>query len=257
MKTNLSKAAPNGRFNQDIHFLDGPSSRGKEFSFVWKAMLQFIKGFRTLHFTGPCIAVFGSARIEEGHPFYQQSYEIGKRIAEMGFTVMTGGGPGIMEAANRGAFENGGQSVGCTIKLPREQKNNPYMHASVDFSYFFVRKVLLVKYSYAFVVLPGGFGTLDELFETLTLIQTGILHNFPVVVIGKDYYAELWVSIEKMIQEGTIDSKDLQLIKLTDDLDEAIAHIENYIKKNYIIKPKPKAWWLLGEKSSWSQTKVY
>lgn len=257
----MSAVKPNNsgktKFNQDIHFLEGPSSRGKEFSFVWKAMVQFIKGFRTLHFVGPCISVFGSARTHEQHPVYHQAYEIGKKIAAMGFTVMTGGGPGVMEAANRGAFENGGQSVGCTIRLPREQKNNPYMHQSVDFSYFFVRKVLLVKYSHAFVVLPGGFGTLDELFETLTLIQTGILHNFPVVVIGSNYYAELWVFIEKMIQEGTIDSKDLHLIKVTDDIDEAMKHIESYIQNHYQIRPKPKAWWILGERSYTAQTKVY
>jgi uncharacterized protein (TIGR00730 family) len=255
-KVNPATAAKQ-KFNQDIHFLDGPSSRGKEFSFVWKAMYQFIRGFRTLHFVGPCISVFGSARTEPSHPVYKQSYEIGKRIAAMGFTVMTGGGPGVMEAANKGAFENGGQSVGCTIRLPREQKNNAYMHRSVDFSYFFVRKVLLVKYSHAFVVMPGGFGTLDELFETLTLIQTGILHNFPVVVIGSNYYAELWVFIEKMIQEGTIDSKDLHLIKVTDNIDEAMKHIESYIQHHYQIRPKPRAWWILGERSSMPQTRVY
>ncbi|MBK8699168.1 MAG: TIGR00730 family Rossman fold protein [Saprospiraceae bacterium] len=238
------------RFNEDEHFLDGPSSRGKEFSFIWKAMFQFIRGFRTLHFVGPCISVFGSARIKSDDPRYSQAYEIGKRVAEMGFTVMTGGGPGIMEAANKGAFENGGTSVGCTIKLPKEQSSNPYMHTSVDFSYFFIRKVLLMKYSHAFVVLPGGFGTLDELFETLTLIQTGILHNFPVVVLGTEYYDCLWIFIEKMIDEGTIDSKDLHLIKLTDDIDDAMNHIANYINANYKIRKKPKAWWLLGEYSS-------
>ncbi|HRG22504.1 MAG TPA: TIGR00730 family Rossman fold protein [Saprospiraceae bacterium] len=253
----ISQPATKKLFNQDINFLDGPSSRGRELSFVWKAMVQFIKGFRTLHFVGPCISVFGSARTGEGHPVYQKSYEVGKKIAGLGFTVMTGGGPGVMEAANRGAFENGGQSVGCTIKLPKEQTNNPYMHRSVDFSYFFVRKVLLVKYSHAFVVMPGGFGTIDELFETLTLIQTGILHNFPVVVIGKDYYSDLWIFIEKMIQEKTINPADLDLLLLTDDIDEGMAYIEHYIKNHYQIRPKPTAWWILGERSSKTQTRVY
>jgi uncharacterized protein (TIGR00730 family) len=156
--------------------------------------------------------------------------------------VMTGGGPGIMEAANRGAFERGGVSVGCTIKLPREQESNPYMTRVVDFDYFFVRKVLLTKYSYAFVVMPGGFGTLDELFETLTLIQTGTVHQFPVVIMGKEYYKDVHEMIHKMIEEKTISPNDHHLIKFTDDPAEAIEHIRHFIRKNY--KVLRKAWWL-------------
>ncbi len=228
-------------------FLDGPSGRGKELFFSLKVFAQFIKGFRALHFVGPCISVFGSARFEAGHKNYELSYEIGKRIALLGFTVMTGGGPGVMEAANKGAFENGGTSVGCTIKLPKEQIANPYMHKVVHMDYFFVRKVLLVKYSYAFIILPGGFGTLDEMFETLTLIQTSIINNFPVVVMDKNYYLNLVQLIEKMVEEKTIHAKDLTLLLFTDDIDKAIEHINEYISLNYRIKDKPKKWWLLGE----------
>ena len=231
--------------NADSQFLSGPNSRGKELLFLIKAFFQFIKGFRKLHFIGPCVTVFGSARFNEANQNYQNAREIGKALAEMGFAVMTGGGPGIMEAANRGAYESGGQSIGCTIKLPKEQVSNPYMTRVVDFDYFFVRKVLLTKYSYAFVVMPGGFGTMDELFETLTLIQTGILHNFPVVIMGKDYYQDIWEMIQKMIAEKTISPNDQHLIKFTDNLDEALEHIRNFINLNY--KVKVKASWILGE----------
>ncbi len=171
---------------------------------------------------------------------------IGTSLAEMGFAVMTGGGPGIMEAANRGAMEAGGQSIGCTIKLPKEQVSNPYMTRIVDFDYFFVRKVLLTKYSYAFIVMPGGYGTLDELFETLTLIQTGILHNFPVVIMDKSYYTDINELMQKMIREKTISHDDQHLVKFTDSVDEALKHIQSFIQKNY--KVKYKASWLLGER---------
>src|SRR5690606_9521096 len=147
---------------------------------------------------------FGSARFDENHEYYKKAYGFGKAIAEMGGTVMTGGGPGIMEAANRGAFENGGRSVGCNIILPHEQHPNPYMHKWVLIKYFFVRKVLLLKYSYGFVVMPGGLGTMDELFETATLIQTKTIKNFPIVIFGKEYYEPLKSLLEKMINEKTI-----------------------------------------------------
>src|SRR5581483_2406870 len=153
-------------------YLEGPKSRRYELAFAWRVFRQFIKGFRTLHFVGPCITVFGSARFKEDHVYYEKAREMGRQIAAMGFTTMTGGGPGIMEAANRGAFENGGSSVGCNIQLPFEQKPNPYVNKSITFEHFFVRKVLMVKYSYAFIIMPGGFGTMDEFFETLTLVQT-------------------------------------------------------------------------------------
>jgi len=231
----------------DSQFLSGPNSRGKELLFLVKVFFQFIRGFRKLHFIGPCVTVFGSARFNEVNPYYQQARTMGQLLSEMGFAVMTGGGPGIMEAANRGAYEAGGKSIGCTIKLPKEQSSNPYMTRIVDFDYFFIRKVLLTKYSYAFVVMPGGFGTLDELFETVTLIQTGILHNFPVVIMGKEYYTDILEMINKMISEKTISPDDQHLILFTDDVNEACEHIRSFINTNYIVKIK--ASWILGERS--------
>ena len=225
-------------------YLDGPKSRSYELLFAIKVFRQFIRAFRTLHFIGPCITVFGSARFKEDHPFYIAAREFGKRIAELGFTTVTGGGPGIMEAANRGAFENKGLSVGCNIVLPHEQKENPYLHKSVTFDYFFVRKAMLQKYSYAFIIMPGGFGTMDEFFETLTLVQTGIITQFPLVLYGKEYYKELMATIEGMVGAQTISPGDLKLVLLTDDIDEAINHISKYITTNYSIKHRKKLWWL-------------
>jgi uncharacterized protein (TIGR00730 family) len=237
---------PQKIINAESHFLSGPDSRGREFLFLIKVFFQFLRGFRYLHFIGPCITVFGSARFSNENRYYRQAYDIGKMLAKMGFGVVTGGGPGIMEAANKGAKEAGGVSVGCTIKLPKEQEHNAYIDTIVDFDYFFIRKVLLTKYSYAFIVFPGGFGTLDELFETLTLIQTGTLHNFPVVIVGKEYFHEIRAMIDKMIAEKTISPDDEHLILFTDDLDEAEAHIRQYIRSHYKIVRKP-LWWL-GEK---------
>ena len=219
-------------------YLEGPKSRGYELNFAWRVFWQFIKGFRTLHFVGPCITVFGSARFDEQHEYYQTAREFGKSIADTGFTTMTGGGPGIMEAANRGAFENGGTSVGCNIQLPFEQKPNPYMHKSITFEHFFVRKVLMIKYSYAFIILPGGFGTMDEFFETLTLVQTKTISEFPIVIFGKEYFKELWDYLEFMVDEGTISPNDLKLVLMTDSMDEAMTHINTYIKKNYKVKQR-------------------
>lgn len=230
-------------------FLEGPKSRGYELSFAFRVFFQFIKGMRNLHFVGPCITVFGSARFKEGSPYYEKAREVGRAIAEMGFTTMTGGGPGIMEAANRGAFEAGGRSVGCNIELPFEQSPNPYMQTCISIRYFFVRKVLLLKYSYAFVVLPGGWGTMDEMFETLTLVQTGMIHNFPVVLMGKDYYQPLMDYLHFMAEQKTISESDLQYVKLTDDIEEAMAHIRAYILTNYQIKKRNKPVWWLFEKA--------
>jgi uncharacterized protein (TIGR00730 family) len=153
-----------------------------------------------------------------------------------------------MEAANRGAFENGGQSFGCNIVLPFEQKENPYLHRSVTFEHFFVRKVLLVKYSYAFVIMPGGFGTMDELFETLTLVQTKTITRFPVILFGKDYYQPLMDVFKKMEDDGTISAEDLDLLLFTDDVDEAMAHIQRYIRSNYQVKPRRRLWWLFEKR---------
>ena len=229
-------------------FLEGPKSRSYEFNFAFRIFSQFIKGFRTLHFVGPCITVFGSARFKENHPYYSVAREFGKRISDLGLTVMTGGGPGMMEAANRGAFENGGMSVGCNIRLPFEQKPNKYMNKWLTFDYFFVRKVMMVKYSYAFIIMPGGFGTMDEFFETLTLVQTKIVTQFPIVLYGKAYYKELWEYLEYMAQQGTINREDLSLVLLTDDVNDAITHIRTYIKKNYKLKPRKKKWWFFEKR---------
>lgn len=229
-------------------FLEGPKSRGYELSFAFRVFWQFLKGFRNLHFIGPCVTVFGSARFKEDHIYYQLAREIGKRIAELGMTTMTGGGPGIMEAANRGAFENGGKSVGCNIRLPFEQKANPYMQKWVTFEHFFVRKVLLVKYSYAFIIMPGGFGTMDELFETLTLVQTQTITRFPIVLFGKEYYQPMMEMVDAMIEEGTVSRDDINLVYLTDSVDEAINYIHNYIRENYQVKPRRRRWWLFEKR---------
>ncbi len=225
-------------------YLEGPKSRTYELGFAWRVFKQMIKGFRTLHFVGPCITVFGSARFKEDHPYYYDARKFGKRIAEMGFTVMTGGGPGVMEAANRGAFESGGRSIGCNIQLPFEQQPNPYVQTTITFEHFFVRKVMLVKYSYAFIIMPGGFGTMDEFFETLTLVQTNTITQFPIVLFGKQFYKELLEYMEYLAIQGTINKEDLSLVLVTDSIDEAMDHIKKYIRENYQIKPRKKMWWL-------------
>jgi uncharacterized protein (TIGR00730 family) len=229
-------------------YLDGPKSRGYELAFAWKVFNQFIMGFRNLHFMGPCITVFGSARFKEDHEYYICAQEFGKRIAQIGFTTMTGGGPGIMEAANRGAYENGGMSVGCNIRLPFEQVSNKYLHRSVVFEHFFVRKALLIKYSYAFIIMPGGFGTMDEFFETLTLVQTKTITGFPMILFGKSFYNELWEAMQDMAQKGTISKEDMDLVLFTDDVGEAMEHITKYIKTNYKIKPRKRFWWLFEKR---------
>jgi len=226
-------------------YLEGPKPRKYELLFAFQVFWEFIRGFRKLHFVGPCITVFGSARFKEGHEYYEQAREVGRQIAKIGMTVMTGGGPGIMEAANRGAFESGGYSVGCNVTLPFEQYPNSYMHKWVQMNHFFVRKTLLLKYSYSFVVMPGGWGTMDELFETLTLVQTAVINNFPVVLIGKKYYEPLIGYFKMMIAEGTIAEKDLDLVLLTDDVTEGIAHIKKYLSDNYKRhKVRKPIWWL-------------
>jgi uncharacterized protein (TIGR00730 family) len=229
-------------------YLDGPQSRRFELRFAWNVFKQILTANRALYFAGPCITVFGSARFKEDHPYYGIAREFGKCIARIGFTVMTGGGPGIMEAANRGAFEQGGKSVGCNIRLPMEQQPNKYMQKWITFDYFFLRKVMLLKYSYAFIVMPGGFGTMDELFNTLTLIQTKSITRFPVVLFGKSYYQPLVDTIQKMVGEGTILTEDLDLLLVTDEVDEAMNHINSYLSSNYDLMKKRKAFWWLFEK---------
>ena len=172
-------------------FLEGPHGRGFELGRAFRIFRELIHGFRSLHFVGPCVTVFGSARFPATHPYYALTRELGAIIAQAKFAVMTGGGPGLMEAANRGAKEANGVSIGCNIVLPQEQEPNRYLDKWVEFRYFFVRKLMLVKYSYGFVAAPGGFGTLDELFEVATLIQTGKIRNFPVVLLGVEYWSPL------------------------------------------------------------------
>jgi uncharacterized protein (TIGR00730 family) len=225
-------------------YLEGPKSRGYELAFAFRVFRQFIKGFRVLHFAGPCITVFGSARFKPDHPYYAAAKEFGKRIAGIGFTTMTGGGPGIMEAANKGAYEYGGKSVGCNIRLPFEQIPNKYVNTTITFEHFFIRKVMLIKYSYAFIIMPGGFGTMDEFFETLTLVQTRTIANFPIVLYGKEYYKPLREMLGWMAEQGTISKEDLTLVLITDDINEGMDHIKNYIEKNYKIKARRHKWWL-------------
>lgn len=212
------------RNREHEQFLAGPLSRLAEFKRVTRIGAEFVRGFRALHFVGPCVTVFGSARFPDQHPYYDLGRRVGGEIARLGLTTMTGGGPGIMEAANRGAREAGGPSIGCNIELPHEQEPNRYLDKFVSFRYFFVRKVMLVKYSCAFVVLPGGFGTLDEMFEALTLVQTGKIKSFPVVLMGTEYWAPLLDFLRgTLAQRGTIDPKDLDLLTVTDSIDDASA----------------------------------
>jgi uncharacterized protein (TIGR00730 family) len=232
------------------YFLEGPKSRSAEAWMLLRTVYEFLRGFRRLHFVGPCVTVFGSARFKEDHQYYQLAREVGAALANIGFTVMTGGGPGIMEAANRGAKEAGGASVGCNIVLPFEQKPNPYLDTMLEFRYFFVRKVMLVKYSYAFVVLPGGVGTMDELFEALTLIQTRKILDFPIVLMGRAYYEPMMSFLERMVEAKTIGEADLKLLMVTDSVDEAIAHIEKFGVEKFKLKKTPKPMLVLGEKEA-------
>jgi uncharacterized protein (TIGR00730 family) len=204
-------------------FLHGRLPRSEELESAVRFFLEFLHGFDRLDFEGPCVTVFGSARFGEGHPHYEMARALGRRLAEAGYVVMTGGGPGIMEAANRGAKEGGGVSLGCNIRLPREQKPNAWLDRFVQLDHFFVRKVMLVKYSTAFVVMPGGFGTLDEAFEVLTLIQTGKLERFPVIAMGRSFWSHLRAFVrDTLIAEATIDPQELELLQVTDDVEEAV-----------------------------------
>jgi len=236
---------------RELRFLTGPQSRGFELRLAIHVFIEFIRGFRALHFVGPCVTVFGSARFKEDHRYYQLSREVGACLAEAGFTVMTGGGPGVMEAANRGAKDVGGKSIGCNIELPHEQKHNPYLDTMVEFQHFFVRKTMLVKYSYAFIAMPGGFGTFDELFEALTLMQTGKIQDFPVVLMDKAFWEPLVETMlkERLLAEKTIAPKDLDLFLLTDSPQEAVRHIRSVAMRRFGLTygPTVKRRWFLGE----------
>lgn len=249
------KGNGNGWNNEDRYLLEGPRSRTAEFFRVLRIMAEFIRGFRALHFVGPCVSVFGSARFDENHRYYKLAREVGAAIARKGFTVLTGGGPGIMEAANRGAKDVAGRSIGCNIILPQEQGANPYVDKTVTFRYFFVRKVMLVKYSQAFFILPGGFGTMDEAFEATTLIQTRKIFDFPVVFMGVDYWRPLFDLLRGMVEARTIDPGDLEKLVLTDSVDEAMQRLgtcpslpheeddERVVTRQWLLRPwskKPK-----------------
>lgn len=216
---------------KEIQFFEGPQSRWNDFKYALSVFFEFIKGFRALHFVGPCVTIFGSARFKEDHPFYEQARKLSGEIARLGFTIMTGGGPGIMEAANRGAKEVGGKSVGCNIVLPHEQKHNDYLDKWVDIKFFFIRKMLLIKYSYAFIVMPGGFGTLDEFYDALTLVQTKKIKMFPIIIFDRDFYEEIIKHAQKMNTAGTISPTDEKLFFVTDSIPDAI----NYIKEKSIV----------------------
>lgn len=226
-------------------YMDSPKARVKELRFAIRVFREFIRAFRTFHFVDPCITVFGSARFKEGNPYYEAAMKFGEKIAELGFTTITGGGPGIMEAANRGAFNKKGISIGCNVKLPFEQKLNPWTNKSLTFDHFFIRKVIMVKYSYAFIILPGGFGTMDEFFETLTLVQTRTITKFPIVLYGVSYFQPLIAYLHLMAKQHTIAKEDLDLVLLTDDINQAMEHIRKYVLSNYQIRKKRKRlWWL-------------
>lgn len=235
----------------EIRFLEGPQDRFKDFKYALSVFFEFIKGFRALHFVGPCITVFGSARFKEDHEYYQQARKLSGEIAKLGFTIMTGGGPGIMEAANRGAKDVGGRSVGCNIVLPHEQHRNPYLDKWVDIKYFFLRKTLLIKYSYAFIVMPGGFGTLDEFFEALTLVQTKKISTFPIIIFDQDFYKKILEHNNRMREAGTILAADEKLYFVTDSIDKTIAYIKEKSIMAFGLKymqPKKPFWGFLEKR---------
>jgi len=202
---------------------------------IFKILAEFVEGFEKLSKIDPAVTVFGSARVKETDPHYQLAREIGSKLAEEGITILTGGGPGIMEAANRGAFEVGGQSVGLNIELPFEQQPNPYVRKSITFDYFFVRKVMLVKYANAFVILPGGFGTMDELFEAITLIQTGKILPFPTILVDSGYWGGLvdWIKA-RMLESGYISESDMSYLHVVDTADEVVETIKRFLEMSRI-----------------------
>lgn len=231
--------------SKKLLYLDSPKSGIWEIGFALREAWQFIYNSYKLKKIGPGITVFGSARTPSDDLYYNAAMEFGKRIAQINFTTITGGGPGIMEAANKGAYEANGLSVGMNIVLPHEQHENPYLTTSIVFEHFFTRKVFLVKQSYAFIVMPGGFGTMDELFEIITLIQTKSTDRYPVVLFGVAYYQKLIEMMKVMAENGTIAQDDINLMFVTDSVDDAMQYIEKFIERHYTISPhRPKWRWL-------------
>lgn len=197
---------------------------------IFRIMAEFVEAIEDLSKLKQAVTIFGSARVQPDDPYYQKAERLARRLAEKGFSVITGGGPGIMEAANKGAAEGGGISVGLNIRLPFEQKPNPYANLSLDYHYFFIRKVMFVKYALAYVIMPGGFGTLDELFEALTLIQTRRIRSFPVIMMGSEYWQGLidWMK-GTLLREGKLLPEDIDLIQIIDDPEEAVKHIQKFV----------------------------
>ena len=221
-------------------FLEKPRSREHDLESVIRIFLEFLRGFESMEVDRPCVTVFGSARFRPKHPYYELARATGRALAEAGFAVMTGGGPGIMEAANRGAREGGGLSLGVNIQLPSEQNPNRFLDRFVEFDHFFVRKVMLLKYSCAFVVMPGGFGTMDEVFETMTLMQTGKIVRFPVIAMGMDFWMPLTGFIAgSLLRAATIGADDMALVQVTDDPQEAVRKIRSTLAERGIALTPP------------------
>jgi uncharacterized protein (TIGR00730 family) len=246
-----SRAWPQGPPSPEIkRFLQGPQPRRFELARALRIFWELVRGFRALHFVGPCVTVFGSARFGENHPFYAQARKVGTLLAQAGFTVMTGGGPGIMEAANRGAREAGGRSLGCNIELPMEQQPNPYLDQWITFRHFYVRKLMLVKYSYAFFAFPGGFGTLDEIFELVTLVQTRKIQDFPLILMGVEFWKPLIDFMrDRLVAWRTIDPEDAERILVTDSAEDAVQTITDVAMKRFGLTygPRARRRWFLGE----------
>ncbi|MCK6459167.1 MAG: TIGR00730 family Rossman fold protein [Planctomycetes bacterium] len=230
----MKKPAPTGPESlAEEALLRGSDDLLVDFDRAFRVFQEFVKGCRALHDIGPAVTVFGSARFPEDHRYYKLARDLGRELARRRYAVVTGGGPGIMEAANRGAREGKGLSVGCNIILPKEQAPNPYLDRTVDFDYFFVRKVMLVKYSVGFVLMPGGYGTLDEIFETVTLVQTGKIRHFPIVAMGKDYWQGMLDFIsETIFREGAAEEGEVGGFLVTDSVAEAADHIDRVARGN-------------------------
>lgn len=235
--SNQSEWGKGTRNNAERQFLEGPKSPPTETKRAFEVFFEMIAGFRKFQNIGPCVTVFGSARFAEDHKYYKLAFETGQELVLRGFAVMTGGGPGIMEAANRGAKSMDGCSLGCNITLPKEQKPNGYLDLWMEFKYFMVRKFMLAKYSYGFIAMPGGFGTLDELFGVLTLIQTKKIKNFPVVLMGTEFWEPLRKLIEeRLVEDKTINPEDVKTLYFTDSPSHAAEFIQSIATKKFELK---------------------